>query len=93
MVIVDERGDLDIFESPQAAASYLEAVDVMNGEFVIYDEDGRVFVATDPASRRAISADGTQVVTGMRDGVEVRVVVGADGNIVTGYPTNLPRNP
>ena len=51
-------------------------------------------VADDPASRRREEADGRTVVTGRRDGVELRVVVERDGRtIVTGYPTNVPRNP
>lgn len=51
-------------------------------------------VANDPASRRRVEADGRTVVTGTRDGVEMRVVVDRDGrSVVTGYPVNLPRNP
>ncbi|GAA0569193.1 hypothetical protein GCM10009416_04370 [Craurococcus roseus] len=51
-------------------------------------------VANDPASRRRVEADGRTVVTGRRDGVDLRVVVERDGRtIVTGYPTNAPRNP
>jgi hypothetical protein len=33
------------------------------------------------------------IVTGERGGIGVRVVVGPDGTIITGYPTNVPRNP
>lgn len=51
-------------------------------------------VANDPAARRRTEADGRTIVTGRRDGVDIRVVVERDGRtIVTGYPTNLPRNP
>lgn len=51
-------------------------------------------VANDPASRRRVEADNRTVVTGRRDGVDIRVVVERDGRtIVTGYPTNVPRNP
>ena len=51
-------------------------------------------VANDPASARRFEADGRTVVTGRRDGVDIRVVVERDGrSIVTGYPTNTPRNP
>ena len=51
-------------------------------------------VANDPASPRAAQANGRTVVTGRRGGVELRVVVERDGrSIVTGYPTNTPRNP
>jgi RHS repeat-associated protein len=50
-------------------------------------------VATDPASTR-VAQGGKTVVTGTRDGVRIRVVIdNTTGEIVTGYPTNLPRNP
>lgn len=51
-------------------------------------------VANDPASSRRTEADGRTVVTGRRHGVDMRVVIERDGrSIVTGYPTNTPRNP
>jgi EndoU nuclease-like protein len=51
-------------------------------------------VANDPSSVRRVEADGRTVVSGRRDGVDLRVVVERDGRtIVTGYPTNTPRNP
>lgn len=51
-------------------------------------------VANDPASTRRLEADGRTVLTGRRSGVEMRVVVERDGrSVVTGYPTNTPRNP
>jgi RHS repeat-associated protein len=50
-------------------------------------------VATDPASR-AIQQGSRTIVTGTRGGVTIRVVIDSKtGEIVTGYPTNLPRNP
>jgi hypothetical protein len=50
-------------------------------------------VASDPASFRRTEADGRTVVTGTRDGVEIRVVMDRDGrSVVTGYPLNRPRN-
>ena len=33
------------------------------------------------------------VVTGTRDGIDFRVIVDANGDVITGYPVNLPRNP
>jgi Bacterial EndoU nuclease len=51
-------------------------------------------VANDPASTRRLEPDGRTVATGRRQGVEIRVVIDRDGrSIVTGYPTNTPRNP
>ena len=50
-------------------------------------------VANDPASVRVPAAEGRTEVRGTRDGVDIRVIVGADGRtIVTAYPTNVPRN-
>lgn len=51
-------------------------------------------VANDPASGRSAAGRGRTYVNGTRDGVDIEVIVGADGKtIVTGYPTNTPRNP
>lgn len=49
-------------------------------------------VATDPSSIFRPGRGGSTVVTGTRDGVDIRVIL-RNGDIVTGYPTNLPRNP
>ena len=51
-------------------------------------------VANDPASVRTPADRGRTFVEGTRDGIGIRVIVGADGKaIVTAYPTNVPRNP
>jgi len=52
-------------------------------------------IATDPAAwQNAVTQGGRTVLTGSVDGVDVRVVVDTQtGEIITGYPTNLPRNP
>jgi hypothetical protein len=51
-------------------------------------------VANDPNSRKKLEDDGRTVISGTREGVDIRVVVETDGkNVVSGYPTNLPRNP
>ena len=51
-------------------------------------------VANDPAASRRVEGDGRTVVSGRRDAVALRVVVERDGRaIITGYPTNTPRNP
>ncbi|MGH2943715.1 MAG: RHS repeat-associated core domain-containing protein, partial [Solirubrobacteraceae bacterium] len=48
-------------------------------------------VATDPSSQR-IPQGAREVVLGTRDGVDIKVVT--DGrDIITGHPTNVPRNP
>jgi len=54
-------------------------------------------VANDRALVRRVQSNGRIVIDGRREGVDIRVIVeptpvGA-GRIITGFPTNLPRNP
>ena len=50
-------------------------------------------VANDPASVRVPAAQGRTEVRGTRDGIDIKVIVGADGKaVVTAYPTNVSRN-
>jgi len=50
-------------------------------------------VANDPSSSRTPGRNGVTLVRGSRDGIDIEVIVSKDGRIVTGYPTNVPRNP
>lgn len=52
-------------------------------------------IATDPAAwQNAVTQGSRTILTGSVHGVDVRVVVDSQtGEIITGYPTNLPRNP
>jgi len=53
-------------------------------------------VATDPGSARTTQPNGRINVQGTRDGVDITVIVepsSRGGRIVTGFPTNTPRNP
>ncbi len=53
-------------------------------------------VATDPNSVRTPQQNGRIKVQGTRDGIDITVIVepsGRGGRIVTGFPTNTPRNP
>jgi hypothetical protein len=50
-------------------------------------------VATDPKSKREPSRGGREVVSGTRDGIDIEVIVKDGNRIITGYPTNVPRNP
>ncbi|GIG55601.1 RHS repeat-associated core domain-containing protein [Demequina activiva] len=49
-------------------------------------------VATDPRSIFRKGRGNSTIVTGTRDGVDIRVIL-RNGDIVTGFPTNLPMNP
>jgi len=51
-------------------------------------------IANDPLAKRSARVDGLIVAEGRRDGVDIRVTIASDGvSVVTGHPTNLPRNP
>jgi filamentous hemagglutinin len=51
-------------------------------------------IATDPAAwENAVQQGSRTVLVGARGGVEIRVIVDSNGEIITGYPINLPRNP
>ena len=54
---------------------------------------GILDVASDPGSIVTRGRGGRLVVTGTRDGIDFRVIVDANGDVITGYPVNLPRNP
>jgi hypothetical protein len=68
------------------------------GEFPADCSDAKIIseienVANDPTLEHTAQPRGRIMVEGMRDGVEIRVIINSDGvNTVTGYPTNLPRN-
>ena len=49
-------------------------------------------IATDPASGRVESRRGRVIAEGSHEGVDVRVIQESNGDIVTGFPTNIPRN-
>jgi hypothetical protein len=41
-IIVHNKGDVLVFETVEAAQGYIEPVDVINNEYVAYDNDGRL---------------------------------------------------
>jgi len=41
-IIVNNRGDVGIFDSVERAERDLEPIDIRNGEYVIYDSEGRL---------------------------------------------------
>ena len=53
-------------------------------------------VATELFSSFVTGRGGRTVVNGTRDGVDIRVILGSQregSGIITGFPTNVPRNP
>jgi hypothetical protein len=45
-IIADNRGDLCIFGSIKNADAYIEPIDIVNSEWVIYDSEGRLLKAS-----------------------------------------------
>lgn len=41
-IIIDESGDISVFDSLESAERSLEPIDILNGEFVGYDAEGRL---------------------------------------------------
>jgi RHS repeat-associated protein len=50
-------------------------------------------IATDPNAFRKAGRGGRTIAEGMRDGINIRVIQEPNGDIVSGFPTNVPRNP
>ena len=50
-------------------------------------------IATDPTLTSRAGRGGRTITDGTRNGVDIRVVQERNGDIVTGFPTNTPRNP
>ncbi len=45
-IIIDEHGDLDLFNSEDEVLKYIEPIDIKNNEYEIYDKNGFKFKAT-----------------------------------------------
>jgi hypothetical protein len=43
-IIADNRGHTLVFETPAEAESYMEPVDVRNGEYRVFDSEGRLLM-------------------------------------------------
>lgn len=41
-IVVDNKGDVSVFDSVEKAERYLEPIDIRNNEYVIYDGEGRL---------------------------------------------------
>jgi RHS repeat-associated protein len=50
-------------------------------------------VATDPTSVTRAGRGGRTITEGTRNGVDIRVIQERNGDIVSGFPTNVPRSP
>ena len=45
-LVVDSGGDISLFRDARALERGLEAIDVQNGEYVVYDSEGRLVALT-----------------------------------------------
>jgi hypothetical protein len=50
-------------------------------------------IATDPSLTSTVGRGGRTVTNGTRDGIDIRVIQEGNGDIVSGFPTNMQRNP
>ena len=50
-------------------------------------------IATDPNAATRAGRGGRTIADGTRDGIDIRVIQERNGDMVTGFPTNVPRNP
>jgi hypothetical protein len=41
-IIADNRGDVLAFDSVPKAEAYMEPIDILNGEYVVYDSEGYI---------------------------------------------------
>ena len=95
--LVDDKGAQHILDSDETGGGHRAGTGIPGKtEFPADWSDDKILgeisdVATDPSSKHEVQGSRT-VSEGTRDGVEIRTVHDG-GRIITGYPTNLPRNP
>jgi hypothetical protein len=59
-ILIDERGDISLYVSSERAASHVEAIDVLNGEYEFFDAAGRRLLATVDRNRVGLEIDPTR---------------------------------
>ena len=97
--LIDEKGEKHILDGDKTGGGHRPGTGKPGkSEFPTNWTDDKIKgeisdVATDPGSNRTPGRGGRTVVQGTRDGIDITVVVEGNGRIVTGFPTNVPRNP
>ncbi len=97
--LLDPKGEQHVLDSDKTGSGHRSGTGKPGkSEFPSGWSDDRIKgeisdVATDPASSRSPGRGGREVVRGTRGGIDIEVIVEPNGRIVTGYPTNVPRNP
>lgn len=43
-IVIDENGDICIFETKEVAEQYIEPIDVINHEYTVFDADGNCLI-------------------------------------------------
>jgi RHS repeat-associated protein len=100
--LLDDKGETHVLDGDRTGGGHRPGTGKPGkSEFPSSWSDGKIKgeisdVATDPNSTRTLGRGGRTVVQGTRDGIDITVVVepaSKGGRIVTGFPTNVPRNP
>jgi RHS repeat-associated protein len=96
--LVDEKGKKHILDGDDNGGGHRAGTGKKGkSEFPAIWSDDKILgeisdVATDPASSTSKGRKGRTVSDGTRGGVDIRTVQEPDGRIVTGFPTNGPKN-
>ena len=61
-IIIDESGDVAIFETAETASVYLEPPDIINEEYVAYDSEGRLLKLSLSDSRMPINYERMKII-------------------------------
>jgi len=100
--LTDARARRHILEGDATGGGHRPGTGIPGkSEFPIGWSDDRIIhelsdVATDPSSRSTPGHGGRIIVEGTRSGIAIRVIIESPargGRIVTGFPTNVARNP
>jgi hypothetical protein len=95
--LADPRATTHILEGDETGGGHAPGAGISNkSEFPVGWNNDKIMqyisdVATDPTS--SVTEQGrTTIIEGTREGIDIKVVE-RDGRIVSGFPTNTPRNP
>src|SRR5690349_3431560 len=58
-VVTDERGDITVHASVEDACLWMEAIDVRDGIYQVFDSRGQLLVASAPTDRVTLRVDPT----------------------------------
>lgn len=94
--LADQKATTHILDSDETGGGHRPGTGIPGkSEFPVGWSDDKIMhyisdVAADPASKTT-TVGRTTIVEGYREGIKIRVII-RDNRIVTGFPTNVPRN-